>query len=101
MGLKAVLPQIYSSSAALFNLPNHEVKSLLLKRMIPIAHQVELELYAWMWTMPCNNTRIIEEHPDWHAVNRNGQPTHGHPAYMKYYKFLCPKKPEVRSFIAK
>ena len=101
MGLKAVLPQIYSSSAALFNLPNHEVKSLLLKRMIPIAHQVELELYAWMWTMPCNKTRIIEEHPDWHAFNRNGQPTHGHPAYMKYYKFLCPKKPEVRSFIAK
>ncbi len=101
MGFKAVLPQIYSSSAGLFNLPNHEVKSLLLKRMIPIANQVGLELHAWMWTMPCNNSRIIKEHPDWYAVNRNRQSAHSQPAYVNYYEFLCPRKPKVRSFVAK
>jgi len=58
-----------------------------------------MEFHAWMWTMPCNAPSVIEKHPDWYAVNRLGQPAHTHPAYVGYYKFLCPCHPEVREFI--
>jgi len=99
LGIEAVLIQIYSSHKALFHMPGYEVEEPLLERLIPLAHQAGVQIHAWMWTMPCNDKRIIEAHPDWYVVNRNGQPSHSHPAYVGYYKFLCPRKPEVRSFV--
>jgi len=99
MGIQAVLPQVFSSDKALFNIPDYETKEPLLERLVPLAHEAGLEIHAWMWTMPCNNPRILEAHPDWYVVNRNGDPAHSHPAYVDYYKFLCPRKPEVRSFV--
>ena len=99
IGIEAILPQIYASNEALFNIPNHEVKEPWLERIIPIAHAAGLQVHAWMWTMICNNPRIIEKHPSWYVVNRQGEPAHTHPAYVDYYKFLCPRKPEVRAFI--
>ncbi len=99
IGFEAVLPQIFASNKALFNIEGYETEVPLLERMIPLAHEAGLELHAWMWTMPCNNERIISEHPDWYAVSRQGLPAHTHPAYVDYYKFLCPRKPEVRAFV--
>ena len=99
IGFDAVLPQIYSSDKALFNIGNYEVEEALLERIIPIAHDAGLQVHAWMWTMPCNNKDIIKEHPDWYVVNRKGEPAHLQPAYVNYYKFLCPRNEEVRNFI--
>ena len=101
LGIDAVLPQIFASNKALFNIPDYETELPLLERMIPLAHQAGLELHAWMWTMPCNNPRIIADHPDWYAVNRAGQSADTAPAYVNYYKFLCPRKTEVREFVQK
>ncbi len=99
MGIEAVLPQIYASNKALFNIEGYETETPLLERLIPLAHEAGLQIHAWMWTMPCNNPRIISEHPDWYAVNRKNEPAHAHLAYVDYYKFLCPRKTDVREFV--
>ncbi len=99
-GIKAVLPQVYSSRETLFDHPILTVKERWLERFIPLAHAADLEVHAWMWTMPLNDQKMIEQHPDWFSVNRNGQASHTHPAYVDYYKFMCPCHPEVQEFVA-
>ena len=98
-GIQAVLPQVFNSRYALFDMPGFTVKERLLERLIPLAHAAGLQIHAWMWTMPCNNEEIINQHPDWYAVNGKGEPAHLKPAYVDYYKFLCPCHPEVQDFI--
>lgn len=68
---------------------------------IPIAHKHNIEVYAWLWSMNPEHGRdsIIEQHPDWFSVNRNGESLANSMAYVPYYKFLCPALPEVREFI--
>lgn len=97
-GLEAVLPQVFNSTDALFELPGF-TKARLLERMIPLAHEAGLEVHAWIWCMPCNHPDIIRDHPDWYQVNRLGEPAHEKPAYVPYYKFLDPSHPEVRQFL--
>jgi uncharacterized lipoprotein YddW (UPF0748 family) len=98
-GIEAVLPQIFNSHFALFDLPGFTVKERLLERLIPLAHSSGLQVHAWMWTMPMNNQEILQRHPDWFAVNGKGEPSHEKPAYVDYYKFLDPCHPEVQDFI--
>lgn len=68
---------------------------------IPIAHKHGIEVYAWLWTMNLEHDRerILQEHPEWFSVNRNGKSLADTTAYVNYYKFLCPALPEVREFI--
>ena len=99
-GIEAILPQVYSSRDCLFDHPTLPVKERWLERFIPLAHAQGLQVHAWMWTMPLNNQELVNKHPDWFSVNRNGDPSNTHPAYVDYYKFLCPCHPEVREFVA-
>jgi uncharacterized lipoprotein YddW (UPF0748 family) len=99
-GIDAILPQVYSSNDTLFDHPILPVRERWLEKIIPIAHSADLEVHAWMWTMPLNEKGMIEKHPDWFSVNRNGDPAHTHPAYVGYYKFMCPCHPEVQEFVA-
>lgn len=101
IGIQAVLPQIYSSNEALFDIEGYTVKEKWLERIIPIAHRHDVEIHAWMWTMPCNDPKIIKKHPEWYVVNRKGESAADAPAYVPYYKFLCPRRPEVRAFVRK
>jgi hypothetical protein len=100
-GIEAVLPQIFDGKQALFeaNIPLLPVKEPLLERLVPLAHRAGLQIHAWMWSMPCNIPEVIEQHPDWYAVNGKGEPAHEKPAYVDYYKFLCPCHPEVQDFV--
>ena len=68
---------------------------------IPIAHKYGIEVYAWLWTMNLEHDReaIVNAHPEWLSVNRNGESLAEDEAYVGYYKFLCPALPEVREFI--
>ena len=99
-GFEAILPQVYASRDTLFDHPVLPVKERWLERMIPLAHAAGLQVHAWMWTMPLNEESMIEKHPDWFSHNRLGQPAHTHPAYVDYYKFMCPCHPEVAEFVA-
>jgi uncharacterized lipoprotein YddW (UPF0748 family) len=53
-----------------------------------------------MWTMPCNIESVRSEHPEWYMVNRLGESAAEKPAYVDYYRFLCPSRPEVSRFLA-
>jgi len=99
VGIEAVLPEVYNGTDALFDHPSFPVRERLLERLIPLAHGAGLQIHAWMWTMPCNNEEIIRNHPDWFAVSGLNEPAHLKPAYVGYYKFLCPCHPEVQDFV--
>ncbi len=99
-GIEGILPQVYASNETLFDHPTLPVKERWLEKIIPLAHAEGLQVHAWMWTMPLNNPDFIKNHPDWYSVNRNGDPAHTHPAYVNYYKFLCPCNEEVAEFVA-
>lgn len=57
-----------------------------------------LEAHYWKWTM--NRREVMETHPEWFAVNRKGESSCDKPAYVDYYRFLCPSHPEVAEYLA-
>ena len=56
-----------------------------------------LEAHQWIWTM--NRGEVRNTHPDWFAVNRNGESCYDKPPYVKYYNFICPNHPGVASYL--
>lgn len=70
-----------------------------LERLIQAGKATGVEVHGWLWQMPNNIASIAEKHPDWFAVNGLGEPAHSHPAYVDYYKFMCPNNPEVQEYL--
>ncbi|MCB9206453.1 MAG: family 10 glycosylhydrolase [Ignavibacteriales bacterium] len=100
-GIDAILPNIYGSWRALYTSQHLPYAEPLLEKLLPFAKSSGLEVHAWMWTMICNIENILEKHPNWFAVNRNGESTIEKPAYVNYYRFMCPNNIEVQEFITK
>jgi len=98
-GITDVLPEVYNSKHALYRTDRHPQGELWLEELIPIAHDEGLRVHAWMWQMPCNQKAVIADHPDWFAVNGRGEPTWEKPAYVPYYRFMCPSRPGVHEFL--
>jgi uncharacterized lipoprotein YddW (UPF0748 family) len=98
-GFHGAIIQVYGSHMALYDTPFLPVQEALLEKLIPIGKASGIEIHAWMWTMPNNNPFYIENHPEFYAVNGLGQPAHTHPAYVGYYRFMCPNQPGVRDFL--
>jgi uncharacterized lipoprotein YddW (UPF0748 family) len=99
-GFDAIIPNVYAGHRTLYKSDHLPVSDELLEQFLPIAKSCGLEVHAWIWSMICNNGDIIEEHPDWFVVNRNGESAIDHPAYVGYYRFMCPNHPGVREFVA-
>lgn len=100
-GLDAVLAEVYNGNETFYEGGQLPMKANVMEKLIIAGQASSVEIHAWMWTMPCNAASIIEKHPDWYAYNGLGQPAHTYPAYVPYYKFLCPCHPEVREFVRK
>jgi hypothetical protein len=66
-----------------------------------IAKQAGLEAHRWMWTMNRGEKELLENHPEYYAVNRNGESCADKAPYVDYYRWLCPSKPEVKEYLAK
>ena len=98
-GIHGIIPEIYNGRQTLFQSARLPVRSAWLETAIPLATEAGLEVHAWMWCMPCSIDRVIKEHPDWYNVNAKGESAWDKPAYVDYYKFLDPARPEVREFI--
>ena len=98
-GIDAVLPEVYNGHEALYESTRHPMGGTWLEELLPIARDEGLELHAWMWQMPCNQEDVWAEHPEWYAVNRLGQPSWKSPAYVEYYRFMCPSRPAVQEFL--
>jgi uncharacterized lipoprotein YddW (UPF0748 family) len=67
------------------------------RKHAPLVRQEGLELHAWMFTMMRGEN--VEPHPEWYAVSRSGVSTAKKPPYVDYYKFMCPSRDEVRSYL--
>jgi uncharacterized lipoprotein YddW (UPF0748 family) len=98
-GIDAINPEIYNGSSALYGSHRFPVKAEWLEMALPLARNAGLDVYAWMWTMPCLVPAVLKAHPDWYNVNAKGESASDTPAYVDYYKFLDPARPEVREFI--
>ena len=98
-GIDAILPEIYNSRQAFYQSRHLPVGQPWLEQILPLAKEAGLEVHAWMWTMPCNVTEVVEKHPEWFVVNRLGESSVTNPAYVRYYKFLCPSRPEAWEFV--
>ncbi|NQU84818.1 MAG: family 10 glycosylhydrolase [Mariniphaga sp.] len=58
-----------------------------------------LETHRWMWIMNRGEKELLENHPEWYAVSRNGKSCATDPPYVNYYRWLCPSKPEVQNYL--
>ena len=97
--IDAILPQIYSNSAAYYGSDFLPVEGEWLEKILPLAKNAGLEVHGWMISMPCTIPEIVENHKEWFVVNRNGESAVDHPAYVDYYKFTCPNRPGSQDFI--
>ena len=56
-----------------------------------------IEAHRWIWTF--NRAEMVTEHPEWYSKNRNGDSCADKPPYVKYYRWLCPSRPEVEQYL--
>ncbi len=71
------------------------------ERHFRAAKKAGLEAHRWMWTMNRGEKDLLENHPGWYAVSRNGKSCATNPPYVNYYRWLCPSKPEVQDYLKK
>ncbi len=69
------------------------------ERHFRIAKKEGLETHRWMWTMNRGEETLLKNHPDYYAVNRNGDSCSDKPPYVNYYRWLCPSKPAVLDYL--
>ena len=100
-GIDGILMEVYNSTWSFFENEHLPLKEDILAKAAPACHELGMEFHAWMWTMPCNIPAVIENHPHWYAVNGLDESVLDKPAYVDYYRFLCPRHPEVQDFIRK
>ena len=58
-----------------------------------------LETHAWTWTLCRGGAELMDHHPEWYVVSREGKSAFDNPPYVPYYHFLCPSRPEVREYL--
>jgi len=98
-GIGAVLLTVYNGHRAFFRSRIAAMAAPRLEELLPLARAAGLAVHGWMWTLPCNDPAIQERHPDWYVVNGRGESARTHPAYVPYYRFLCPNRAGVREHI--
>ena len=71
------------------------------ERHFRAAKKAGLEAHRWMWTMNRGEKELLENHPEWYAISRDGKSCATNPPYVNYYRWLCPSKPEVQEYLKK
>ena len=70
------------------------------EKWLGLAEEFDLDVHAWFVTLQRGGDEwLIENHPEWFMVNRNGESSVTNPAYVDYYKWLCPTRPEAQEYI--
>ena len=70
-----------------------------LTELVKLATPRNIKIHAWMWTLNRPNDTISNKHPEWYAVNRNGDNSLAYRTYVDYYQWLSPFHPEAREYI--
>jgi hypothetical protein len=60
-----------------------------------------MEAHRWIWTLNRGEASLLQAHPEWYAVNRIGESCADKPPYVQYYRWLCPSRDEVYSYLEK
>ena len=68
------------------------------RRVGKIAKEAGLEFHTWIPTMVQKENPKLK--PEWYAINGKGESAFDKPAYVPYYKFLCPNREGVYQFLA-
>lgn len=68
------------------------------RRVGKIARAAGLEFHTWIPTMVQAKNPLLKA--ELYAVNRAGASAFDNPAYVDYYKFLCPNQPEVYQYLS-
>ncbi len=72
----------------------------LLKTIIPLAKKYDIKIHGWVWVLNANNDKFVQEnHPEWFSKNKSGESSLTKPAYVDYYKWLCPSNENVREYL--
>ena len=98
-GIHAIVPEVYTGRMAFYASERLPVKADWLGRILPLARAEGLEVHAWIVCMLCSIDEMVKKHPDWYNVNAKGESAADKPAYVDYYKFLDPGRPEVREWV--
>lgn len=69
------------------------------ERHFRIARKCQLEAHRWMWIMNRGEKELLARHPEWYAVSRSGKSCATDPPYVGYYRWLCPSRPEVLTYL--
>lgn len=70
-----------------------------LQDLVYLAREHSIKIHAWMWTLNRPNDSVAQQHPEWYAVNRNGDNSLDYRAYVDYYQWLSPFHPEAREYV--
>lgn len=66
------------------------------------AHAEGLLFHRWIWVLNrSGDSWVIEHHPEWFTVSREGRSSLEHPPYVGYYRWLCPTRDEVRRYVSR
>ena len=68
------------------------------KRVGKLVKDAGMEFHTWVPTMVQGDNPKLPS--DLYAVNRNGESAFDKPAYVSYYKFLCPSKEGSFNFLS-
>ncbi len=70
------------------------------ERWLRLAGEFDLDVHAWFITLQRGGDQyLIENHPEWFMVNRKGESSVDKPAYVDYYKWLCPTRAEAQEYL--
>ena len=68
--------------------------------IIPAAEANDIEVHAWLVSLQrSSDGQVQKEHPEWFNINRNGESSLEKPAYVEYYKWLCPSREQVHDYM--
>ncbi|MFI3263032.1 MAG: hypothetical protein R3Y26_09005 [Rikenellaceae bacterium] len=70
----------------------------LIEKASRIAKKNGLEFHTWIPTLLQSKRDEIQE--DWYIVSREGYNAYEKPAFVDYYKFLCPNRDEVYEYLS-
>ena len=69
------------------------------KRNYELAKKIGLKTHRWKWTMNCPEKEIMDAHPEWYSINREGKSCIEDPPYVNYYRWLCPNNEEATNYL--
>ena len=67
--------------------------------VISFFKSIGIEVHIWFIALLNKNENLQKEHPEWFMVNGYDKSSLKNPAYVDYYKWLCPSRLEVRNYL--